>query len=221
MICGRLWLTGQGSNDHNPPNSLQIGMLVLAILAIVPAHLLNPMSQDALLQLIGFFAVPTLLDSVRAWATPIAKFLLQISSTALKYLLSTTLAIFTVVFKINNVIINCHQTAIDLLRTTNPPFQEHHTKKDQQAQEDQTKKDQTILIGKETMRELLECPVCCEIPKSHIYQCSKGHLICSSCHRKMPSTDKKCPICREAYKKNISRNLFAEQIRDAAGDFEG
>ena len=32
------------------------------------------------------------------------------------------------------------------------------------------KKGQTILIGRGTLRELLECPVCCEIPKSHIYQ---------------------------------------------------
>ena len=139
-------------------------MPVLAILAIVPAHLLKDMSQDALLQLIGFFAVPTLLDSVRAWATPIAKFLVQISSTALKYVLSTTLAIFTVVFKINNVIINCHQTAIDLLRTTNPQVQDEQTKKEQ-AQEDQTRKDQTILIGKDTLRELLESAAKSQKPK--------------------------------------------------------
>ena len=95
------------------------------------------------------------------------------SSTALKYgvglLLSTTLTIFTFVFEINSVIINCHQIAIDFLKTTNPQVKEEQTKKEQ-AQEEQTKKGQTILIGRGTLRELLECPVCCEIPKSHIYQ---------------------------------------------------
>lgn len=54
--------------------------------------------------------------------------------------------------------------------------------------------------------ESLECPVCLETPKSPIFQCGAGHLICSECKPRM----KMCPICKAPYKEPALRNRFAE-----------
>jgi len=65
----------------------------------------------------------------------------------------------------------------------------------------------------ERAHRILECPVCLELPAKteRILQCSNGHLICKSCHRKLTL----CPLCREKLdKKNPMRNLTAEQFRE-------
>ena len=55
------------------------------------------------------------------------------------------------------------------------------------------------------VEKCFECPICFNIPDS-IYQCEKGHCLCSSCHSKMFN----CPQC-EVPLGNI-RCLFAEHL---------
>ena len=43
---------------------------------------------------------------------------------------------------------------------------------------------------------------------AHIYQCSKGHVICPKCKQKLQS----CPQCREVYGTVGIRNLILESI---------
>jgi len=62
---------------------------------------------------------------------------------------------------------------------------------------------------KEMTHRILECPVCIELPKTPIYQCNNGHLICNSCHPKV----KNCPMCRVYLNQHKPlRNLTAEHI---------
>ena len=43
------------------------------------------------------------------------------------------------------------------------------------------------------IRNLMECNVCLCVPKSvPIYQCERGHILCSECRPKLT----KCPSCR-------------------------
>ena len=57
------------------------------------------------------------------------------------------------------------------------------------------------------LEELLECPVCSELPVyTPIFQCLHGHLICSTCHTKL----QQCPQCRKTLGK--IRNLLAEKL---------
>lgn len=59
----------------------------------------------------------------------------------------------------------------------------------------------------EELEELLECPVCTEVPVfTPIYQCPNGHLLCSECHSKL----QQCPQCRAVLHK--IRSLFAEKM---------
>ena len=44
--------------------------------------------------------------------------------------------------------------------------------------------------------------------QAHIYQCSKGHVICPKCKQKLQS----CPQCREVYGTVGIRNLILESI---------
>ena len=57
--------------------------------------------------------------------------------------------------------------------------------------------------------EDLDC-ICCfeELGLAHIYQCSKGHVICSKCKQKLQA----CPQCREVYGSVGIRNLILESI---------
>jgi hypothetical protein len=55
--------------------------------------------------------------------------------------------------------------------------------------------------------DLLECPVCNEIPREGpITSCKNGHLLCKICKSKLTN----CPICRE--KEIDCRNLVMEQV---------
>lgn len=57
----------------------------------------------------------------------------------------------------------------------------------------------------------LECPVCYEtVSSSPIFMCSQMHLICLSCYPRL----KKCPECREKYKKIARRHRYAEKDVD-------
>ncbi|MBA0601896.1 hypothetical protein Gorai_002099 [Gossypium raimondii] len=44
-----------------------------------------------------------------------------------------------------------------------------------------------------SVRELLECPVCCNSMYPPILQCLNGHTLCSGCK---PKVDNRCPTCR-------------------------
>ncbi|KAF7388181.1 hypothetical protein HZH66_010948 [Vespula vulgaris] len=56
------------------------------------------------------------------------------------------------------------------------------------------------------LENLLECPVCCEIPKNNILQCASGHHICISCRYQLQN----CPICKNHF--SNTRNFFAEEM---------
>jgi len=63
----------------------------------------------------------------------------------------------------------------------------------------------------EKTQRILECPVCIELPKTPVYQCSNGHLVCNSCYSKISN----CPICRVYLNQHKPlRNLTAEQFLD-------
>ena len=67
----------------------------------------------------------------------------------------------------------------------------------------------------------LDCPVCLEIPRNvHALQCSNGHMICETCFKRLmrrgPEENKRCPNCREKYKKELPRCLVVEKLIAAA-----
>jgi hypothetical protein len=61
------------------------------------------------------------------------------------------------------------------------------------------------------LEDILQCPVCLSVPSSGspIYECSNGHIICSTCIYEIP--DQKCPTCRVVLSAK-RRNLIAEMI---------
>jgi len=64
-------------------------------------------------------------------------------------------------------------------------------------------------VHEETAQDILECPICLELPDKPVYQCKNGHLICRACYPKV----KICPVCRENLDSNKPlRNLVAEKF---------
>ncbi len=54
----------------------------------------------------------------------------------------------------------------------------------------------------------LKCPVCFKFPRDPpVYQCSNGHIMCTSCHDRLSD----CPICRIKLEGKI-RNRVAEKL---------
>ncbi|CAG7823636.1 unnamed protein product [Allacma fusca] len=64
-------------------------------------------------------------------------------------------------------------------------------------------------ISSEQVQEVLECPVCFEIPRPPIYNCYTGHIICGGCKGKI----RECPLCRQEY--SDSRNYVAEKLAES------
>lgn len=68
--------------------------------------------------------------------------------------------------------------------------------------------------------DLITCPVCFELSKPPIWQCSNGHVVCESCTISITKQAKKaaeyplCPVCRVLCK-NWSRNLSLEKMAKA------
>lgn len=63
------------------------------------------------------------------------------------------------------------------------------------------------LIKKDELKDLLECPVCLRVPRSSpIYQCARGHVVCSECRPNVST----CPQCRDPLG-NI-RSLISEKM---------
>lgn len=62
------------------------------------------------------------------------------------------------------------------------------------------------LAHSETVRKLIECPVCLELPLPPIYVCNKGHIVCNNCQARTYA----CPLCREHY--STTRGFVAEGI---------
>ena len=57
------------------------------------------------------------------------------------------------------------------------------------------------------IQQVLECPVCLETPRAPpIYQCERGHMLCSICRAKLYF----CPICQ--FILGNSRCLIAEKV---------
>jgi E3 ubiquitin-protein ligase SIAH1 len=57
------------------------------------------------------------------------------------------------------------------------------------------------------IEEMVECPVCFQVPDSPpIYQCDNGHILCKACKAQLTH----CPACQQRLFN--SRNLIAEQL---------
>eukprot|EP00088_Acartia_fossae_P062336 TRINITY_DN751_c0_g1_i20.p1 TRINITY_DN751_c0_g1~~TRINITY_DN751_c0_g1_i20.p1 ORF type:complete len:364 (-),score=62.00 TRINITY_DN751_c0_g1_i20:504-1526(-) len=55
---------------------------------------------------------------------------------------------------------------------------------------------------KESLEELVTCPVCFELPETlPVPCCRKGHIICAGCRRKVTC----CPMCRSPLDDNVSQ----------------
>lgn len=65
------------------------------------------------------------------------------------------------------------------------------------------------MISAEDIGNLFECPICFEDMLPPIYQCSRGHLICSSCRTKVC----RCPSCREPLVDKVC-NLALAQLAE-------
>lgn len=74
-------------------------------------------------------------------------------------------------------------------------------------------KRERSMTNADMAQEILECPVCLEIPDiKPVYQCVNGHLLCRSCYSKV----KICPLCRKKLDpKDPLRNLTAEKLLDS------
>ena len=67
---------------------------------------------------------------------------------------------------------------------------------------------QSLAVTEEGLKDVLECPVCLEVPRQPpIYQCERGHCVCSVCHAKLTN----CPVCRIPLGK--TRSLIFEKVR--------
>ncbi|XP_010435714.1 PREDICTED: E3 ubiquitin-protein ligase SINA-like 10 [Camelina sativa] len=61
-------------------------------------------------------------------------------------------------------------------------------------------------------QDVLECPICCEPLKIPIYQCTNGHIACTSCWTKVKSI---CPSCQQSVRKQF-RCRAMEKVIEAA-----
>ena len=60
---------------------------------------------------------------------------------------------------------------------------------------------------KDRLAQILECPVCLEVPTSPpIHRCDNGHIICKECKKKITH----CPLCKMPY--DDKRCLTSEKI---------
>ncbi|QQP49286.1 E3 ubiquitin-protein ligase [Caligus rogercresseyi] len=65
----------------------------------------------------------------------------------------------------------------------------------------------------ESRYELLECPICLDLPRSGpLFGCKNGHLICNLCREKMSEKRIQCPVCRSS--DVHCRNLIAEKLME-------
>lgn len=58
------------------------------------------------------------------------------------------------------------------------------------------------------LSSILECPVCLDICRPPIYQCTNGHIICPKC---IPHVRNACPTCRTSLTDKI-RSRVAESL---------
>jgi len=63
------------------------------------------------------------------------------------------------------------------------------------------------------LREILECPVCTQVPyKTKIFSCQAGHHICQTCYSKLRSEPKRCPNGRCRYSSPPTQLRLAEAL---------
>jgi E3 ubiquitin-protein ligase SIAH1 len=67
-----------------------------------------------------------------------------------------------------------------------------HGNKAQKEMASNTEHNESTMI--DSLREIVECPVCMEVPRiGPFHQCKNGHVVCNRCHPKL----NRCPACRE------------------------
>ncbi|XP_057340836.1 uncharacterized protein LOC130677926 isoform X2 [Microplitis mediator] len=64
------------------------------------------------------------------------------------------------------------------------------------------------------LEDLIECPICYEVPTGNILQCTQGHDLCHLCVKKVDL----CPICSAAF--NGTRNRSLEKLIPMINDFK-
>ncbi|XP_008556868.1 uncharacterized protein LOC103577825 isoform X1 [Microplitis demolitor] len=62
--------------------------------------------------------------------------------------------------------------------------------------------------------DLIECPICYEVPSGNIHQCTQGHDLCHLCVKKVGV----CPICSATF--NGTRNRSLEKLIPMINDFK-
>lgn len=62
------------------------------------------------------------------------------------------------------------------------------------------------VVTQTELLRILECPVCKDVPFPPIFNCNKGHIICSQCKPKLSD----CPLCKSPL--SGARNFAVESI---------
>ncbi|XP_058794254.1 uncharacterized protein LOC131665969 [Phymastichus coffea] len=62
----------------------------------------------------------------------------------------------------------------------------------------------------EDFEEILECPVCLEIPNGEVSMCITGHHLCCKCKDLLLAIGSNCPICEATF--STSRNFTVEKL---------
>ena len=57
----------------------------------------------------------------------------------------------------------------------------------------------------------MNCPICMEVFKGHIYMCKEGHAVCQGCHSQLGAFAK-CPTCRGQFDRPPRRNRPLEEV---------
>ncbi len=58
--------------------------------------------------------------------------------------------------------------------------------------------------------DCLKCEICNDFPRKQVFQCTKGHSVCSGCIVSMT----RCPFCRVIYGRNKMMSLKVEALLD-------
>jgi len=98
------------------------------------------------------------------------------------------------------------------MKPVNPEVKiEKEVKISQKRKINETSNSESAAKKTKTMMEVLECPVCFEVPREGpILSCPNGHHLCQSCSKRITS----CPVCKDP---NINiRNVLAEKMVEVA-----
>lgn len=73
----------------------------------------------------------------------------------------------------------------------------------------------------EDLEEILECPVCLEIPNGEVTMCINGHHLCGHCKNLLISFGNKCPTCEGSFSncRNYAVEKLSEKFKDIKVSF--